>query len=118
MNGVSAVAVVSAICLRRTEAEVPAVIFLRHDTQLLRRFGGALPGLHEVFAGQNAAVRAAGQGPLVTLNLHEHGILGAEQKDKAFLNEESAKIFAESLREAQKQLQYTEDLCITIVKQD
>ncbi len=41
-----------------------------------------------------------------------------EQKTKAFLNEESAKIFAESLREAQKQLQYTEDLCITIVKQN
>ena len=41
-----------------------------------------------------------------------------EQKAKTFLNEESAKIFAESLREAQKQLQYTEDLCITIVKQD
>ena len=41
-----------------------------------------------------------------------------KQKAKAFLNEESAKIFAESLREAQKLLQYTEDLCITIVKQD
>ena len=41
-----------------------------------------------------------------------------EQKAKTFLNEESAKIFAESLREAQKHLQYTEDLCITIVKQD
>ena len=41
-----------------------------------------------------------------------------EQKAKAFLNEESAKIFAESLREAQKLLQYTEDLCITIVKQN
>ena len=41
-----------------------------------------------------------------------------EQKAKAFLNEESAKIFAESLKEAQKLLQYTEDLCITIVKQD
>ena len=41
-----------------------------------------------------------------------------EQKAKAFLNEESAKIFAESLKEAQKLLQYTEDLCITIVKQN
>lgn len=41
-----------------------------------------------------------------------------EQKAKAFLNEESAKIFAKSLREAQKLLQYTEDLCITIVKQN
>ena len=40
------------------------------------------------------------------------------QKAKAFLNEESAKIFAESLKEAQKLLQYTEDLGITIVKQN
>jgi hypothetical protein len=36
---------------------------------------------------------------------------------KAFLNEDDADAFAESLEEAAKLLQYTEDICIKVEKQ-